>query len=257
MQSKLSGENDHLKPVIVLLHGFSENGSVWNQQRDFLGEWFRVITPDLPGSGNTPLTASLSIESMADYVYSVLESEQITQAVVIGHSMGGYVALALAEKAPDMIKGLGLFHSTAAPDSEEKKEGRRKSIQLIEQYGGEAFVKQALPNMFSPSFKSIHPEQVEAYVQMGITCPANAQIAWYKAMANRPDRTSVLKSIKAPVLFVIGKDDTAVPLQGVLPQVSLPAISSIHIFEQTGHMGMWEVPEASRRLLKDFILFCQ
>jgi pimeloyl-ACP methyl ester carboxylesterase len=255
MQTKLSGQNDHLtsgeKPVVVLLHGFAENGSIWDQQRDFLSDDFQIITPDLPGS------EQISIEKMAAAVNDQLTAQGITKAVIIGHSMGGYVALALAEMAPSLIKGLGLFHSTAAPDSEEKKEGRRKSIQLIEQYGGEAFVKQALPNMFSSGFKVTHANDVAAYVQMGLTCPASAMIAWYKAMAERPDRTHILKSISAPVLFVIGKDDTAVPLQSVLPQVSMPAVSSIHIFEETGHMGMWEVPEASRQLLKAFILFCQ
>lgn len=241
--------NNGKKPAVVLLHGFAEDNQIWAAQKAFLSEQFYVITPDLPGSE--------SIESMADAVYTALQAESIDQAVIIGHSMGGYVALALAEKHPAVIKGLGLFHSTAAPDSEEKKEARRKSISMIEQYGGEAFIRQALPNMFSPVYKKQHPEKVEAYVTAGTGSPKESLIAWYKAMIVRPDRTKVLSSLEVPVLFVIGKDDTAVPLQCVLPQVSLPRISSIHIFADTGHMGMWEVPEASNQLLKDFIQFCQ
>jgi pimeloyl-ACP methyl ester carboxylesterase len=261
MQTKLSGLNTTLNkgkgPAVVLIHGFAENNQIWEQQQAYLSEQFYVISPDLPGSGKTPLTENLSIESMADYVYTVLQTDGIEHAVIIGHSMGGYVALALAEKYPAMVKGLGLFHSTAAPDSEEKKEGRLKSINIIEQYGAEAFIKQALPNMFSPVYKKQHPEQVEAYVSLGLQCPQESLIAYYRAMINRPDRTALLSSLEVPVLFVIGKDDTAIPLKGVLSQVSMPHTSSIHIFGDTGHMGMWEVPEASRQLLQQFILFCQ
>jgi pimeloyl-ACP methyl ester carboxylesterase len=257
MQTKPSAPNTTLNNTVVLIHGFAENNRIWEQQQAYLSEQFHVISPDLPGTGQTPLTEHLSIESMADYVYAALQAGGIESAVIIGHSMGGYVALAMAEKYPAMVKGLGLFHSTAAPDSEEKKEGRLKSINLIEAYGAEAFIKQALPNMFSPVYKKKHPEQVEAYVSMGLQCPQESLIAYYRAMIDRPDRTAVLSSLKVPVLFVIGKDDTAVPLKGVLPQVSRPRTSSIHIFDHTGHMGMWEVPEASKLLLQEFILFCQ
>jgi pimeloyl-ACP methyl ester carboxylesterase len=261
MQTKPSAPdatlNTGTKPAVVFIHGFAEHNGIWEQQQAYLSEQFYVISPDLPGSGQTPLTEHLSIESMADYVYAGLQANGIEQAVIIGHSMGGYVALAMAEKYPNILKGLGLFHSTAAPDSEEKKEGRIKSINIIENYGAEAFIKQALPNMFSPVYKKKHPEQVEAYVSMGLQCQQESLIAYYRAMMERPDRTAVLSSLKVPVLFVIGKDDTAIPLKGVLSQVSKPQTSSIHIFDDTGHMGMWEVPEASKLLIHDFILFCQ
>jgi pimeloyl-ACP methyl ester carboxylesterase len=251
--------NSHLtdKPVLLLLHGFSENSHVWDEQRPYLSEQFHVIVPDLPGSGETPLTSSLSIESMAEFVYAILKAEGISAVTVIGHSMGGYVALALAEKYPALVQGVGLFHSTAAPDSEEKKEARRKSINMIEKYGSEAFVKQTMPNMFSPAYRKQFPERIEAYIQLCQQCPQASLVAYYEAMMERPDRTALLSALTVPVLFVIGKDDTAVPLQQILPQVTLPRISSIYIFEDTAHMGMWEVATASKQLLQQFILFCQ
>jgi len=259
VSTKPSTQNTDLKnkPAVLLIHGFSENNQIWQQQLSALSEQFYVIAPDLPGTGNTPATGTLSMENMAEYVKDLLTAEGISRAIVIGHSMGGYVALALAEKYPSLVQGLGLFHSTAAPDNEEKKEARRKSINMIEKYGNEAFVKQTMPNMFSPAFKKQHPEQIESYIQMCLQCPQSSQVAYYEAMMQRPDRTAVLSSVSVPVLFVIGKDDNAVPMQNVLPQVSLPRISSIYIFEDTGHMGMWEVPEASTQLLEQFILFCQ
>ncbi|CAL1516615.1 alpha/beta hydrolase [Chitinophaga sp. MM2321] len=244
-------------PVVVLIHGFSENGSLWEIQQAYLRDEYRIITPDLPGTAAVAFATPLTVESMADYVYAILLAENIERAVVIGHSMGGYVALALAEKYPTLIAGLGLFHSTATADSEEKKEARRKSIKLMQQYGGETFLRQTLPNMFSPVFKPREPARVEAYVAMGIQCSTEAVVAWYEAMMQRPDRTALLKNLHVPVLFVIGKDDNAVPLDVILPQITLPRVSSIQIFEEVGHMGMWEVFEESNMILKQFISFCQ
>ncbi|RFS24579.1 alpha/beta hydrolase [Chitinophaga silvatica] len=243
--------------VVVLIHGFSESAGLWHLQTNRLKNHYRVIVPDLPGTLAAPLTQPLSIESMADYVYAILLEEDIKEAVVIGHSMGGYVALALAEKHPALIKGLGLFHSTAKADSEEKKENRSKSINLMQQYGADTFLRQTLPNMFSPATKSKHPELIDACIKMGQECSLSALIAYYEAMKERPDRTAVLQQLKVPVLFVVGKDDNAVPLDNILPQIAMPAVSSVHIFEEVGHMGMWEIPAASNLVLEQFISFCQ
>lgn len=243
--------------TVVLIHGFAENSGLWNIQTTQLKTQYRVIIPDLPGTAVSPLSSPLTIESMAEYVYAILLAEDISDAVIIGHSMGGYIALALAEKYPSIVKGLGLFHSTAKADSEEKKEGRRKSVKLMEQYGAETFLRQTLPNMFSPATRSTLPSEVDAYVKMGMECQLPALVAYYEAMAARPDRTGVLKGLRVPVLFMIGKDDNAVPLDNVLPQITLPRISSIHIFENVGHMGMWEIATESNVILEQFIAFCQ
>lgn len=243
--------------AVVLIHGFGEDHTVWEHQTAFLRTHYRLILPDLPGTGRSPLTAPLSIESMAQFIYKILVSENISQATVIGHSMGGYVALAFAEKYPHMLEGLGLFSSTAKADSEEKKENRKKSIRMMEQYGSEAFLRQTLPNMFAERFRNQQNERVEQYIQRALPIPRETHIAYYEAMMARPDRTAVLKELKIPVLFFIGKNDTAVPLDNSLAQVTMPAIASIHIFDQVAHMGLWEVYEESNLALHHFIAFCQ
>lgn len=243
--------------AVVLIHGFSENANLWHLQTNRLKERYKVIVPDLPGTSAAPLTTPLTIESMADYVYTILLDQDITEAIVIGHSMGGYVALALAEKHPGLIKGLGLFHSTAKADTEEKKENRTKSINLMNQYGAETFLRQTLPNMFSPVTRNKHPELVDACIKMGQECALPALVAYYEAMRERPDRTAVLQQLKVPVLFVVGKDDNAVPPDSILSQITLPHVTNVHIFEAVGHMGMWEVPAASNLILEQFIAFCQ
>lgn len=244
--------------AVILLHGFAEDHSVWEHQTAFLRNHYLVLVPDLPGTGKSQLTNPLSIESMAEFVYAILVEENISQVTMIGHSMGGYVALAFAEKYPHLLEGLGLFSSTARPDSEEKKEGRQKSIRMMQQYGLESFFRQMLPSMFAATFRNQQAARVDNYIQQALaTGTPEGCIAYYEAMMARPDRTEVLKAIQVPVLFVIGKEDQAVPLDNSLPQVTMPAVASIHIFDQVGHMGLLEVYEESNLVLHHFIAFSQ
>lgn len=243
--------------AVLLLHGFAEDHSVWEHQTAYLRAHYRVIVPDLPGTGRSALTTPLSMESMATFAWSALQAEGISSAVVIGHSMGGYVALAFAEAYPDAVEGLGLFSSTGRPDTDEKRDSRRKSIRIMEQYGVESFVKQLLPNMFAAGFRSAQAARVDNYIQQAVSIPMASMIAYYEAMIARPDRTTVLSASRRPVFFFVGKEDQAVPLDNSMSQVVLPSIASIHIFEHVGHMGMLEVFEESNLLLHQFISFCQ
>ena len=117
------------KPVLVFLHGFCENKQIWEQFTQPLQANYRLILIDLPGFGdNTVPRPDYTMESGAVYVREVLTSLAIQKCVLIGHSMGGYVGLAFAEKYPELLLGLVLFHSSALPDSAEKKENRNKTI---------------------------------------------------------------------------------------------------------------------------------
>ena len=115
-------------PDVVLLHGFGEDGNVWKFQEAFLTPYFRLIIPDLPGSGGSPflpmdgIPQADIISGYADIIKKIAEKEAVRHCVLLGHSMGGYIALAFAAKYEDMPAGLGLVHSTAYADSEEKKE---------------------------------------------------------------------------------------------------------------------------------------
>lgn len=241
---------------VVLLHGFAEDGDIWQHQTRFLKHHFRLIIPDLPGSGRSQLHEPLSIESMASFVHAILVQEKIKHCILIGHSMGGYVTLAFAEQYPEMLKGWGLFHSTAQPDSEEKKEARRRSIEMINNYGSYAFLRQTIPNQFSRSFKQLYPDAVDQLIQKGIQFSQQALIAYYEAMIQRPDRQHVIKESTVPVLFIIGKEDTAVPLNNILPQTHLPMTAAIHIAELVGHMGLWEIKDQANEWLYQFITYC-
>lgn len=118
------------KPV-VLLHGFAEDNTIWNGQVSFLEQHCLLIIPDLPGSGRSPLLTKedASIEDYADVVHALLNFENIEKCLLFGHSMGGYITLAFAEKFPGKLAGFGLVHSTAFEDNEEKKKYQEKSDQ--------------------------------------------------------------------------------------------------------------------------------
>lgn len=243
---------------IVLIHGFAEDGDVWKQQSLFLQEKCTVIIPDLPGSGASEILAKpndgeITIADYADCLFALLQHLNISACAVFGHSMGGYITLELIEKHPHIIKGFGFVHSTAFADSDEKKAMRAKAIETIGQYGSYSFVKSTTPNLFSAHFKQHHPEQIHALIEKGKSFTTTALQQYYKAMMLREDKTAVLKKSQVPVLFIMGKEDKAAPIDDVLQQTHLPHISYIYILERSAHMGMWEEKEKVNQALLSFM----
>ena len=248
---------------VVLLHGFGEDGNVWKNQVELLSERFQLIVPDLPGSGQSEMIADMSMEGMAEVVRSIVDAElskliigneRPAKVFMIGHSMGGYVSLAFAEKYRDYLSGFGLFHSTAYADSEEKKATRRKGIQFINQHGAFEFLKTSSYNLFSQISKNKTPRLIDEFIGGLHNFKPEALVSYYEAMINRPDRVNVLKNLSVPVLFIAGKYDNAVPLNDVLEQCHLPEISYFHVLAESGHMGMIEEAEKSNNILNDYLL---
>ena len=168
--------------------------------------------------------------------------------------MGGYVTLAFAEKYPSRLDSFGLFHSTAFADSEEKKLSRKKGIQNIEENGPIPFLKDFIPNLYGPSTKTVNQTIIDDHLKEVSYFTKAALSAYFQSMMDRPDRTNVLKQNKIPVLFVLGRNDAAIPFNDVLRLASMPDIAYIHILEQSGHMGMIEEPEKSSVFLNNFLL---
>ncbi|HWK08283.1 MAG TPA: alpha/beta fold hydrolase [Puia sp.] len=240
---------------VVLLHGFAEDGAIWNQQLAFLKKNHLLIIPDLPGSGqSSPLSGPITLEELAEFIKAILDAEKITQCILIGHSMGGYITLAFAEKYPDRLKALGLFHSIAFADSEEKKAGRQKSIEFIGKNGAPAYIRQSTPNLFSEYSRKAHPEWITSLTdRYAASIPADTLIYYQQAMISRPDRSQVLAQFPKPVLFIIGQQDNVIPLDASLRQTHIPVLSYIHLLENSGHMGMIEDSAASQNILHDFL----
>ncbi len=254
------------KPVL-LLHGFGEDGTVWDKQVDFLKTHFRLLIPDLPGSGQSSMIPDMSIEGLADAVKAVLDTELQKQhqeeaetVSLIGHSMGGYITLALAEKYPHLLNALGLFHSSAFADDDEKKAARLKSISFIQNNGPYEFLKTSIPGLFhrgqdglQPSDPYDHQQEMDALVEQGKNFSAEALIQYYQAMIARPDRTAVLKNFPRPILFILGEHDKAVPMAQGLKQTHLPGLSYIFVLRNSAHMGMWEETGKANAAVLEFL----
>lgn len=245
------------KPVL-LVHGFGEDGRIWDGVTDTLKDRFLLIVPDLPGSGASEMTGDMSIEGLAEVMHAIT-SREIPEKVrgtgaIIGHSMGGYIALAFAEKFPGTFPGLGLFHSSAYADSEEKKETRRKGIRFIREHGAFEFLKTVIPNLFSPVTREKNMALVLDFIDQQHNFSPEALVSYYEAMIRRPDRTSVLQNHPGPVLFIMGKYDMAVPITDALEQSHLPEKSYIHILQNSAHLGMLEEFESCIRFLDEFLL---
>ena len=240
---------------VLLLHGFAEDGAVWEKVAEELGPGLRLLIPDLPGSGRSPLLAVTTIESMAVAVKEMLDREGIKRCILIGHSMGGYIALAFAEAYPERLSAFGFFHSTAYADTEEKKAGRLKSIAFIREHGAAPFIRQSTPNLFAPETREENPGLVEDMIDRYHGFSVDALIACLDTMMRRPDRVSVLARSGVPVLFIIGEKDQVVLPEQALAQVSVPALSSIHILPKSGHMGMLEEPAAGAAIIQSFVNF--
>lgn len=237
--------------AVVLLHGLPVSSNVWNELAISLQNNFLVIAPDIPGTGKSEMLEeeNISIEDYAEVIKFILDKESISQCTMIGHSMGGYITLAFAEKYPESLNGFGLFHSSAYADDEEKKQTRRKAIDFIKATGSYAFLKTSTPKLFAGKK---HLKEMEALIEEGKKFNPEALIQYYHAMINRPDRTQILKKISKAVLFLIGEKDSVVPLQSSLQQCHLPAISHVHIIE-TGHMGMIEESSKSIFFINSFL----
>ena len=239
---------------VMLVHGFGEDGTVWNNQVDFLKDKFRIIIPDLPGSGKSELIENSSIEDMAEVLHQIIHEEDIDHCVMIGHSMGGYITLAFAEMYWNHLTAFGLFHSSAYADSKEKITTRQKGIEFINEHGAFAFLKTATPNLFSPLTKAENPGLIDKQINSLDNFSPAALVSYYEAMISRPDRTAILLQATVPVLFIIGKYDNAVPPEDSLQQCHLPEKSYIHMLNRSGHMGMLEEPQQSNQILEKFLL---
>lgn len=239
--------------ALVFLHGFCESKQVWAEFMKPLQQKFRTIALDLPGHGhNTANISDYSMESMAEDVKRQLEELGVKRCILVGHSMGGYVSMAIAEKYSNMLSGLCLFHSSAFADTDEKKENRTKSIGYVERHGVDNFINPFVEPLFYRESRGRLKEEIKMMKDIGKQTPQETVVGALAAMRDRPDRSHILKELKCPVLFIFGKNDGAVPLEKALEQCHLPANSMVYFLDETGHMGMLEHPYKTRITLEKF-----
>lgn len=240
---------------LVLLHGFCEDATVWDGLIVFLKN-MPVVRVDLPGFGGSDLALNPGMDVYADAVCAVLNDLSIEKCVLIGHSMGGYTALEVAAKYPERLAGLGLFHSHPFEDSPERKEARRRGIEMLQSGKRDLYVAQLFPGLFAESFGKTNQQVINALIDKGKHQSTEGIAAALEGMISRKNHLETLRSISCPTQFIFGSEDAiATPEQGLQASV-LPNIADVHVLSGIGHMGMFEAPEKCAAIVQQFWEFC-
>lgn len=237
---------------IILLHGFLGSSAYWDEVIPLLSRHYRCIVPDLRGHGHSPVsTKPYSIEAMAADVVALLDELQLEQATILGHSMGGYITLALVEHYPSYVKAWGLIHSTGYEDTEEGKQKRLNAITQIRTTGIIDFVDGFAEGLFAPHLVYKLPESVLKVKEIGYITSPEGGCGAAAAMRERPERLSIIQNATVPVLLIAGEYDSIAPPDRMFisdqPHVTAAVIPDI------GHMSMMEAPEQLVNIIHDFM----
>ncbi len=242
--------------AIVLLHGFLESMEIWEEYSERLSKTYRVITIDLPGFGETPSIGYVhTMEMMAECVKAVMDSIGCRRYAVIGHSMGGYAALAFAALFPESLTGIGIFHSTALPDTEEKKKNRDAAIKLVKQ-NPRHYVNAFYDSLFAPENVSKFQKEIKQLKERSEKFTREGIVNALEGMKLRSNRESVLRAVTFPVLFIIGKQDAVIPWNSVLEQTKLCKEPVVLMLENAAHMGFYEEKEKCLKAIRKFARAC-
>ncbi len=243
-------------PVLVLLHGFTENMGIWDDFTRQLKKVFRVVRIDLPGHGKSPVLGKIhTMEMMAEEVKAVLTALKIRKCVMIGHSMGGYVTLSFASKYSTMLRGFGLFHSQAEADTKEAKTNRDRTIEVIRK-NRMNFLNQFIPELFTPHHRETFHEQILKIQSEAEHISPESLIAALEGMKRRSTRTEVLTEARVPVLFIAGKLDGKISFNQVMQQAMLSTHSEVVVLGNTAHMGFLEARDITLLAVKNFTESC-
>lgn len=239
---------------VVLLHGYLESMLVWEEFVPHLYKQVRVVTLDLPGHGISVVAGEVhTMEYLADTVADALRSLGIARCTLVGHSMGGYVALAFCERHPDMLDGLVLLSSTPNADTPEKAENRRREIALVQAGKKDALARVAPAAGFAEDNRERMKDQIEDLAEQVFVTEDAGITALLNGMIARKDRNEMLRNTPVPVLFILGHKDPYIPLEAAEKMVAEHPRAQVVWLENSGHMGFLEEPEATARAILGFV----
>ncbi|NBB88790.1 MAG: alpha/beta fold hydrolase [Bacteroidetes bacterium] len=238
---------------LVFLHGLMEDARMW---ADFLSDLpFRCIAMDLPGYGKAQDKSFESVSAAAAAVHETIQDLELQNFILIGHSMGGYVGLSYLNQFPSSLMGLGMIHAHPFADSEEKRAERDKAIQFIEKFGLGIYAQQFFPSLFARSYKdnlAIHTLSLRS-TQLN----QERIIESIRSLKHRPDLTKTVIENALPTLWVLGTEDKLVDLDRTAEVAAKSDQTQIEIYENVGHMSMFEHTKVLRKDLIRFVRFCE
>ena len=237
--------------AVVLLHGFLESSTMWDYIIPHISKTHHLVCIDLLGQGKTGCLGYIhTMEQMAKAIEAVLIHLKIEEATFIGHSMGGYVALAYAEKHPEKVKGLCLMNSTAMDDSPEKKLNRDRAIEAIKQ-NHKTFIRLSIANLFRPKNRIIFSDQIKKLIDEALEFPIQGIIAALEGMKVRKNRVELFRKATYKKMMIISRKDPALQYDTLIDQTK---DSDIEIVEfPDGHMSYIENKEENTYKIMHFI----
>jgi pimeloyl-ACP methyl ester carboxylesterase len=242
--------------AVVLLHGMLGSADNWKEISANLSKSYRVISIDLPGHGSSECFGyAHSMELMAKSVKAVMDGLKLKRYVFVGHSMGGYVALAFAEIFPDNLRGLCLFHTTSYADTPERRSDRDRAINLIRQ-NRRVYTSSTIKNLFAGKNLKYLKEEIAFANSIAAKSSKQGMVAALLGMRDRPGRDIVLGLVDYPIMTVIGEQDTLVPASQLLEQSKLIRHPFVLYLEHDGHMGFLESPRQCLRSMRKFLRHC-
>jgi pimeloyl-ACP methyl ester carboxylesterase len=231
---------------IIWIHGFGENGQVWESFLPHLPQMLRHYNFD-----HSEATGTASIQDYAENLQDFIQEKKINSPVLIGHSMGGYIALEYAALYPQKVKGLGLFHSSATADSSEKQKEREKTAEFILKHGSPAFIENFYPKMFAQPDK--FPDLIEKNIHLYSQIPAQALADATLSMKERRDHVNTLSQFSFPIFQILGKSDPFVPLDKALAQTALLQHPYTLVLDDAAHAGMFEQTEICSQFITNYL----
>lgn len=242
--------------TLVLLHGFLQNLDVWSSYVLSYMNQMRVITIDLPGHGLTDTFCDVhTMDFMAKVVKEVLTDAGVDQCVMAGHSMGGYVALAFAEKYPYTLRGLGLINSHPLADSEEHRKSREQVCCDVHENRA-SFIVGFVPELFDESRKVALSKDIKDLGDQCLLTTEASIVAAQRGMACRPSRVATLASLEIPTFFVFGKNDPRIPLEIGVGAAMTARRAEMHLLADVAHMSFLEEREYVKTHLASFVASC-
>lgn len=240
--------------VIVLLHGYLESSEVWNGFAEKLKSEFRIISVDLPGHGLSDVYGEVhSMEFMATAVKNLVDSLDLKKVFLLGHSLGGYVALAFLELFPEYLLGYCLFHSQPFADTPAALEKRRREIEIVKAGKKNMMYPDNIIRMFAPSNLEKFSDSLRKSKDIASQIPGEGITAILNGMMIRPSRLSFMEDGKIPCLWILGLMDNYIPCNIIRANVNLPPNARVIVLKESGHLGFIEEEENSLRAITEFV----
>jgi pimeloyl-ACP methyl ester carboxylesterase len=240
---------------VVLVHGFPFDGRMWGASADALAAaGYRAIIPDLRGHGKSPPgDGAATMEAMADDVAALLDRIALRKVVLLGFSMGGYVALQFAQRHRERLRALALVDTRAEADSEEAKAGRRKTAADVRERGMQALVDALMPKLVRPATHTEKPQVVALLQRMILENPPDGAVAALAGMARRPDMRARIAGIGLPCLVVVGEEDAITPPEAATRLAQAFSASTYELVAGAAHCAPLERPERFHEVLLEWL----